>query len=146
VPQVEAAELIQTSKDSYVQPAAVTVAMLAATPAGAPADVPGPRTLALALRGSWPGGGQAPFQLVLVGSASFASNSFFPYGSNGDLAVSMVRWLAGDLAGPKLRPVTYSLPEIELTAAQMRATFVVLEILLPLSVILLGMVVWRRRR
>jgi len=147
LPNVEATELIQTSTDSFVQQVGGALATLAASQVGArPGAARGPKTLALAMEGIWPGGGQKPFRLVLVGSAGFATNGFFPYVSNGDLAVSMVRWLAGDLSAPKLRPITYSLPEIQLTARQMRATFVVVEILLPLSVILLGVVVWRRRR
>jgi ABC-type uncharacterized transport system involved in gliding motility auxiliary subunit len=147
LPNIEATELIQTSSESYVQQVGGTLATLAAAQVGPrPAAARGPQTLALAMEGIWPGGGQKPFRLVLVGSAGFATNGFFPYVSNGDLAVSMVRWLAGDLSTPKLRPITYSLPEIQLTARQMRATFVVVEILLPLSVILLGVVVWRRRR
>ena len=142
LPNVEATALVQTSTESYVQQVGGTLATLAATQVAAR----GPRTLALAMDGIWPGGGQKPFRLVLVGSAGFATNAFFPYVSNGDLAVSMVRWLADDLSTPKLRPITYSLPEIQLTAQQMRATFVVVVILLPLSVILLGVLVWRRRR
>lgn len=147
LPNIEGTELIQTSKDSYVQEAGGTLATLAAAQVGAHPVAPrGARTLALAMEGMWPGGGAKPFRLVLVGSASFATNGFFPYVSNGDLAVSMVRWLAGDLGTPKLRPITYSLPQIDLTGQQMRATFIVVEILLPLSVILLGVLVWRRRR
>ncbi|MBV9776159.1 MAG: Gldg family protein [Acetobacteraceae bacterium] len=142
LPNVEATALVQTSTESYVQQVGGTLATLAATQVAAR----GPKTLALAMDGIWPGGGQKPFRLVLVGSAGFATNAFFPYVSNGDLAVSMVRWLAGDLSTPKLRPITYSLPEIQLAAQQMRATFVVVVILLPLSVILLGVLVWRRRR
>ena len=145
LPNIEATELIQTSTESYVQQAGGT--KLAAAQADAlPTVARGPKTLALAMDGIWPGGGPKPFRLVLVGSAGFAANGFFPYVSNGDLAVSMVRWLAGDLGTPKLRPITYSLAEIQLTAQQMRATFFVLEVLLPLSVILLGVLVWRRRR
>jgi len=58
----------------------------------------------------------------------------------------MIRWLAGDIKAPKLEPANYSLPEIRLTARQMRATFLIVEVLLPLSVILAGIVVWRQRR
>ena len=87
-----------------------------------------------------------PFRLVLIGSASFAANAFFPYASNGDLAVSTVRWLAGDTGTPKLKPMTYAAPEITLTHREMQVTFILIEILLPLSVILFGLAVWQRRR
>ena len=93
-----------------------------------------------------PGQVRAVHRLVLIGNASFASNAFFPYASNGDLAVSMIRWLADDTATPLLKPEAYSLPEIRLTHRQMQVTFLLVEVLLPLSVMLFGVVVWWRRR
>jgi ABC-type uncharacterized transport system involved in gliding motility auxiliary subunit len=98
------------------------------------------------VQGSWPVPGSAYFRLVLVGNSSFAANAFFPYASNGDLAVSMIRWLADDTATPLLKPETYSLPEMRLTHRQMQVTFLLVEVLLPLSVMLLGAAVWWRRR
>jgi gliding motility-associatede transport system auxiliary component len=136
-----AAELVATSKDSYVRPLDP-----AAHATDAPTSAPGPRLLAAAVQGTWPGTGRAPFRLVLIGNASFASNAFFPYASNGDLAVSMIRWLADDTATPLLKPEAYSLPEIRLTHRQMQVTFLLVEVLLPLSVMLFGLVVWWRRR
>lgn len=89
---------------------------------------------------------QASFRLVLVGNSSFATNAFFPLVSNGELAVSMIRWLAGDMEMPNVAPARYSPPEVTLTHREMQAIFVVLEILLPLTVALTGAVVWWRRR
>ena len=140
VADIKVAELIATSKDSFVRPIVATSAVAQAAPTAAAA-----RLLAAAVQGTWPGGGEAPFRLVLVGNASFASNAFFPYASNGDLAVSMIRWLAEDTT-PLLKPETYSVPEIRLTHRQMQATFLLVEVLLPLSVMLLGAKVWWRRR
>ena len=68
------------------------------------------------------------------------------YASNGDLAVSMLRWLADDRATPKLKPATYSTAEVRLTHREMQLTFFLIEILLPLSVMVFGIAVWRRRR
>ncbi len=106
--------------------------------------------MAVALQGNWPKGEQEgeqkPFRLVLVGSATFATNAFFPYASNGDLAVSMLRWLADDHTTPKLKPATYTTPEVRLTHREMQLTFFLIEVLLPLSVMVLGVAVWRRRR
>jgi ABC-type uncharacterized transport system len=149
IPEISAVEVVSTSKDSYVRLPATAVAAYTSpqAPVPAPPEAPhGPQTLAAALDGNWPDGERNRFRLVVVGSASFATNAFFPYGSNGELAVSIIRWLAGDIKAPKLRPADYSLPEIQLTARQMRATFLVVEVLLPLSVILAGIVVWRQRR
>ena len=135
-----AAELVATSKDSYVR------ALHPTSTAGDAAVAPGPRLLAAAVQGIWPGAGTAPFRLVLVGSASFATNAFFPYASNGDLAVSMIRWLAEDTGTPLLKPESYSLPEMRLTHRQMQVTFLLVEVMLPVSVMLFGAVVWWRRR
>lgn len=134
-----AAELVATSKDSYVRP-------LHSTGAAEPPAAAGPRVLAAAVQGTWPDANTGLFRLVLVGNAAFASNAFFPYASNGDLAVSMIRWLAEDTATPLLKPETYSMPEMRLTHRQMQITFLLVEVLLPLSVMLFGVAVWWRRR
>jgi ABC-2 type transport system permease protein len=137
VADLTSTELVATSKDSYVRPL---------DPSVHPADKPGARLLAAAVQGSWPGTSGPPFRLVLVGNASFAANAFFPYASNGDLAVSMIRWCAEDTATPLLKSESYSLPEMRLTHRQMQVTFLLVEVLLPLSVMLFGAAVWWRRR
>jgi hypothetical protein len=58
----------------------------------------------------------------------------------------MLRWLAADEAMPGVQPQTYGLPEIALTSRQMRDVFLALEVLLPLSTLLCGVLVWWRRR
>jgi ABC-type uncharacterized transport system involved in gliding motility auxiliary subunit len=58
----------------------------------------------------------------------------------------MIRWLSDDAATPLLKPESYSLPEMRLTHRQMQVTFLLVEVLLPLSVMVLGVVVWWRRR
>jgi hypothetical protein len=150
IPEIEATPLASTSQESYVRPIATSTALASTQPA-VPLEPKatsghGPPALAVALQGNWPGGEQKPFRLVLVGSASFATNAFFPYASNGDLAVSMIRWLADDRATPKLKPATYSTAEVRLTHREMQLTFFLIEILLPLSVMVLGVAVWRHRR
>jgi ABC-type uncharacterized transport system involved in gliding motility auxiliary subunit len=151
-PKVKATTLVTTSKDSYVRAGPTAASAVASTQLvvgsvhGNSAGAHGPTTLAVALQGSWPQDGEVQFRLVLIGSASFAANAFFPYASNGDLAVSTVRWLAGDTGTPKLKPMTYAAPEVQLTHREMQVTFVVVELLLPLSVILCGIAVWRWRR
>ena len=57
-----------------------------------------------------------------------------------------MRWLAGDDASPNVEPQTYDLPEIVLTSAQMRDTFIVLVVLMPLTTALFGVAMWWRRR
>jgi ABC-2 type transport system permease protein len=137
--------LVNSSKDSYLRPLG---------PSGTPAaDINGgrrgPENLAVALEGRWPDaevGDDRRFRLVLVGDTNFAANAFFPYVSNGDFAVSMLRWLADDDARPRLKPPSYSLEQITLTRDQMRHIFIAVELALPMSIGLLGGLMWWRRR
>lgn len=105
----------------------------------------GAATLAVALQGR-PGTTQSSLRLILVGNSSFVTNAFFPVVSNGELAVSMIRWLTGDIETPTIKPMRYGPPEITLTHRQMQGIFFVVEILLPLSAALVGGLVWWRRR
>jgi hypothetical protein len=140
--------LAASSQDSYLRPPSaaggITVALDGPT---VPNGDRGAQALAVALEGVWP---QAPsdrrFRLVVAGTSKFATNEYFPYVSNGELSVAMVRWLADDDATPNLAPQTYNLPEIVLTNRQMRDTFIALEVLLPLTTIFCGVLVWWRRR
>jgi ABC-type uncharacterized transport system involved in gliding motility auxiliary subunit len=102
--------------------------------------------LAVALQGRSNTTAQSAFRVVVVGNSSFATNAFFPLVSDGELAVSMIRWLAEDMAAPNIAPARYSPPEITLTHRQMQGIFLFVEILLPLSVALTGALVWWRRR
>jgi ABC-2 type transport system permease protein len=141
---VNATVLAESSKDSFQRPALQTSS---AKPDEA--SERGPAILAAALEGHWPGGvkeNNKAFRLVLVGNTNFASNAYFPYVSNGDLAVGIVRWLAEDEARPAATTQTYAQKEIILTQSQMRAIFLSVEVLLPFSVLGLGGLVWWRRR
>jgi hypothetical protein len=118
-----------------------------ASAATAPAT-PGRKPLAVALEGAWPGAPPAsrPFRLVVVGDGDFASNSFLPYMANSDLALAMVRWAVHEDQAPSVAVRMPVPPLVLLTKSQMQRIFLVIEVLLPLSVILVGTVVWWRRR
>jgi hypothetical protein len=140
--------LASSSQDGYRRPAAAGGSALASAEQATPdAEDRGAQALAVAVEGVWPGA--APdkhFRLVLAGTSKFASNEYFPYVSNGELSISMLRWLAADETTPSVQPHTYQLPEIVLTSRQMRDVFIALEVLLPLSTMLCGVLVWWRRR
>jgi hypothetical protein len=149
---VVASVLVSSSSDSVVRPLLQDEAggrLTASTSAETRATRPSPAVLAVALEGRWPdapAGQEQRFRFVLVGNSNFATNAYFPYVSNGDLAIGMVRWLAGDEALPAVKPQALSLEQIDLTGRQMRDIFVTVELLLPLSIVLLGGIVWWRRR
>ena len=90
--------------------------------------------------------GTRPFRVVVVGDADFASNSFFPYMANSDLLLSMVRWLVREERAPAVASRIPVPPLILLTRPQMRQIFLVTEVLLPLSILILGAFVWWKRR
>jgi ABC-type uncharacterized transport system involved in gliding motility auxiliary subunit len=145
---VGASVLAASSQDSYLRPpsAAGGITVAAGGPAPA-AGEHGAQALAVALEGAFPGASpDKHFRLVISGTSKFATNEYFSYVSNGELSVAIMRWLAEDDASPNLAPKTYSSPEIVLTSAQMRDTFIALEILLPLSTALFGVAMWWRRR
>jgi hypothetical protein len=149
--RVTVTPLFRSSADSYTRPVR-TVAERAPDGGG---DAPSAGTgradrhvLAVAAEGAWPGSGAdgQPFRLVVVGDGDFASNSFLPYMANGDLAVSMVRWLVREEHAPSVAPRIPVPPLVLLTKRQMQQIFLGIEVVLPLAVVLGGAVVWWRRR
>jgi ABC-type uncharacterized transport system involved in gliding motility auxiliary subunit len=83
---------------------------------------------------------------VVVGDGDFASNSFFPYMSNGDLALGALAWLLREERAPTMRPPVEVLPQVVLTNQQVRGIFLVTVLGLPGLAAVLGAVVWWRRR
>lgn len=85
-------------------------------------------------------------RLVVFGDSDFASNKYFNLSGNGDLITNTVNFLAGrkDLITiPKKQKPAHALT---LTQGQGLALFFVPVVLIPLSVLVLGVVVWSRRR
>jgi ABC-2 type transport system permease protein len=141
--------LATSSQDSFLRPPSAAGGAQSSGNDGMTPDAEnrGAQTLAVAVEGVWPGGASdRRFRLVLAGTSKFATNEYFPYVSNGELSVAMLRWLAADEAMPSIQPQIYALPEIVLTSHQMRDTFIAIEVLLPLSTMLFGVFVWWRRR
>jgi hypothetical protein len=139
--------LLASSRDSYTRnvPAVESRQVRLPSAERTPPEAPGPRLLGVAVEGELAGGSR-PFRAVIIGDGDFASNSFFPYMSNSDLALSAVRWLAHEERGPAVSSRIPVPPTILLTAAQMQAIFVVLVVLLPLAVVAAGTWVWWKRR
>jgi hypothetical protein len=147
---IRAVPIISSSGDSYTKAvAAVAQRQVAPGPGAdetASQDAPQAHVLAAAIEGTLSDPGSRPFRAIVIGDGDFASNSFFPYMANSDLALSMVRWLVRE---EQAAPIASRIPVpslILLTRAQMRSIFLIIEVLLPLSVIALGGLVWWRRR
>lgn len=132
---VSATALFASSAQSYITPVGP----------GATRTRAGARTLAVAAEGAL-GDGTRPFRLVVAGDVDFASNSFFPYMSNSDLALGMLAWLLREERAPTMRPPVEVLPRVTLTSVQVRTIFLATVVALPGGVALAGLVVWWRRR
>jgi ABC-type uncharacterized transport system involved in gliding motility auxiliary subunit len=139
--------LLLSSRDSYTRTVVpADIRAVRAIPAAAPATPqPGPRVLGVAAEGTLVPDSK-PFRAVVVGDGDFASNSFLPYMANSDLLLAMVRWLAREEQGTAVRPRIPVPPMILLSVAQTRAVFLSIVVLLPLTVVVLGCIVWWRRR
>jgi hypothetical protein len=87
-----------------------------------------------------------PFRMIVFGDADFASNSFFPYLANADIALAGLSWLLREDRMPSLKPPVEVLPTVTLTSAQVRWIFILTVILLPGAVALAGLGVWLWRR
>jgi hypothetical protein len=146
--------LLESSRDSYARPVAPAGARnieeepntggMAATPSATVADVR-PRVLGIAVEGAL-APGAPPLRAVVLGDGDFASNSFLPYMANSDLVLGAVRWLAREEHATAVKTRIPVPPMILLTAAQSRAIFTSIVILLPLTVIGIGGLVWWLRR
>ena len=104
-----------------------------------------PRVLGIAAEGPLTAGAP-PLRAVVIGDGDFASNSFLPYMANSDLALAAVRWLAREEKGTAVSSRIPVPPMILLTATQSRALFALIVVLLPLTIVGLGGLVWWSRR
>ena len=85
-------------------------------------------------------------RIVVSGDSDFATNSFYHVLGNGALFLNAVNFLASreNLIG--LEPRTYDLPYVSMTNTQMKGTFFLSIILIPLLMAAVGVAVWWRRR
>ncbi|HSC28719.1 MAG TPA: GldG family protein [Vicinamibacterales bacterium] len=149
-PGIQVLPLVSSSAASHTMPvAAVAQRQLEPAPladAALSPTMPGAQVLAAVSEGTLRPSGTRPFRAIVIGDSDFASNSFFPYVANSDLALAMVRFLARDEHATPIASRVPAPPQVLLTKAQMQSIFLLLVVLLPLSVIALGGVVWWRRR
>ena len=110
-----------------------------------PKNVKGP--LLIAAAGTYNTGKEnSQGRFVVIGSSTWAANSFISFNGNRDLALNAINWLASDEDLISIRPKDREDRRITLTKSQMNALTISSQILLPLLVIVGGVSVWWRRR
>lgn len=85
-------------------------------------------------------------RMVIVGNAMFASNGFSKILGNGDFFLNSIAWLteSEDLISVRAKPTENR--QLQLTGKQERWAFNISLIFMPLLVILVGFVIWWKRR
>jgi ABC-type uncharacterized transport system involved in gliding motility auxiliary subunit len=108
-------------------------------------DKHGPFTLAVAgtYTGAKPNGSG---RFVVVGNSGWASNQALGFSGNRNLLLNMVNWLSSDEDLISIRPIAPEDRRINLTRQQFRMVQSFSQFLLPLFVIVLGVMVWVKRR
>ena len=101
-------------------------------------DMPGPIYLQVAVEGK---GGR----LVVFGDSDFATNQYFDYQGNGDLALNALSWLAEDESLISIRPRQAGYNPIALTDSQGEWIFWISVVLYPLAIALVGLLVVSRK-
>ena len=87
-----------------------------------------------------------PSKIIVIGDSDFATNSFFHVMGNGQLFLNSVNFLSASDNLIGLEPRTFDIPRVEMTNIQMKFTFILSLIAIPLLMAGLGMVVWWKQR
>jgi len=110
-----------------------------------PKNKKGPLTIAAA--GTYNTGQQdSQGRFVVVGSSSWAANSFLDFNGNSDLALNTIDWLSSDEDLISIRPKPQEDRRVTMTRAQLNLVRTTSQFLLPLVVVFAGFSVWWKRR
>lgn len=110
-----------------------------------PKNIRGPLTIAAA--GTYNTGKEnSQGRFVVIGSSSWAANSFIGFNGNRDLALNAINWLASDEDLISIRPKERDDRRITLTQAQLQWLRITSQFLFPLLIVVGGVAVWWRRR
>lgn len=145
-------EIQSTGKTSVDKLFDSSASSLAATDLGAPEvrvndpkNRKGPLTMAAA--GTYAtANSSSQGRFVVVGSSTWLTNSFLDFNGNSDLALNAINWLASDEDLISIHPKSPDDRRITLTRAQMMMIRSVSQFVLPLLMVVLGTVIWWRRR
>ena len=83
---------------------------------------------------------------VVVGSSSWAANSFLRFNGNRDLFLNMLNWLSSDEDLISIRPKEPEDRRLNMSRRQSTMVFYSTVIMIPLVIVMAGLSVWWRRR
>jgi ABC-type uncharacterized transport system involved in gliding motility auxiliary subunit len=111
-------------------------------------DVRGPINIAVALERKYGKKGQ---RVVVFGNANFLSNTFITNGGNLDLGVNVINWLTGDDNLITIQPMVQKDINMTIPSTGMGALVALVigygfQIILPALFLILGFVIWFKRR
>jgi ABC-type uncharacterized transport system involved in gliding motility auxiliary subunit len=110
-----------------------------------PKNLKGPMTIAAA--GSYTTGKEnSEGRFVVIGTSSWAANSFLGFNGNSDLALNAMNWLSSDEDLISIRPKEQENSTLTMTLAQFGWVRISTQFLLPGALLLIGVSVWWRRR
>jgi ABC-type uncharacterized transport system involved in gliding motility auxiliary subunit len=110
-----------------------------------PKNKKGPFTIAAA--GTYQNGKEnSQGRFVVVGSSTWAANSFINFNGNRDLAMNTINWLASDEDLISIRPKDRDDRRVSLTQSQFSWVRITSQFLIPLAFLIAGVTVWWRRR
>ena len=110
-----------------------------------PKNKKGPFTLAAA--GTYDTGKpNSQGRFVVVGSSSWVANRFIGFNGNSDLALNSVNWLSSDEDLISIRPKPPEDQHITMTRAQLNRVRLTSQFGFPLLAIVVGVVIWWKRR
>jgi ABC-type uncharacterized transport system involved in gliding motility auxiliary subunit len=120
-------------------------------------DIPGPVSIGVVATkdlpppaGSEAKEGETPksqkARLVVIGDSDFASNAHFRQAGNGDLFLNAINWLAQDESFISIRTRNPEDRRVLLTEARARMIKYMSLLVIPISLLFLGVVVWVKRR
>lgn len=137
--QPQATELLKTSAASFTVPSLGngTVKFDPKT------DQRGPLSLGVAAEKI---AGKDDARLVVIGNSEFASNQWEDQQRNGDLFFNSVNWLAQESNLISIRPKEAANRRVTLTEAQQREVQWLSSVFVPLLVVVIGIIVWVKRR
>ncbi len=108
-------------------------------------DVPGPLTLGVSLTRSQSTDTPQEQRIIVIGDGDFLSNQYLGNAGNQDLGLNLINWLSRDdvfLDIPVKTATDLSLDLSPATAGFIGLVF----ILLPIALLIIGFLIWRRRR